>query len=110
MRTPAEAGVIGLEPQRGDTIKLAKSFRVVEHQVLADVTQEAMSAARADVDGMSRRDPIRVDNLVGVGIIAWVKLEQTDASHAFQAIDAIAVKSDVKGVWIFVFHKFGLLV
>ena len=86
---------------------LGEGVRVVEQQVLTGIAEVADGSGRVHGDGVAGGDAVVIDDLVGVTIAGGIEEEQTDAGHAFEAIHAVAVEGDVKGVGI-ALHAGGL--
>ncbi len=95
-----DGGVRDLEAQRRDPVGLLEGGQVVEQQVLTGVAEEADAPAGVDARRMATGGAGEVDDLVGVVAGDRVVAEEAHAGPALEAVQTVAVESDVKGVWI----------
>src|SRR5262249_55599982 len=96
----AQAGVSRLESESGNTIKFLPGSGVVKKQMLPCVSQETVTATGIDADGVPTGHSAEVCDLVGVGVVSGIELEDANTGEAFQTVDAISVQGNVKRIGI----------
>ena len=96
MSTTAEASIIHLKAQSRNPVEFRKLLRVVEYQVLAEVSEVRMRASRVHIHRVPSRDSVIIGDLVRVRVINRVEQKEADSSHPLEAIDPVTIQRDVE--------------
>src|ERR1700730_18615528 len=68
--------------------------------MLPGIAEIADCAGWIDRHGVTSGNAVEIHDLVGMPVADRIEQKQADACHALQAVDAVAVQCDVKGVGV----------